>query len=210
MQAEIKSIRDNKRWDLVGRPKERKALKKKWVYRVKHEGKENQQLFKARLVVKGFEHEQGVDFTKKISQVLKMSSIRVVLGLIISIYLELEQLYVNTTLLDGNLEEEIYMEQLGGFIEKCKENLVYRLKKSLYGLKQAPCQWYRKFDSFMLDYGFKRINAYQCVYIKRDENGNLIVLLLYFDDMLIFGKYNLMITTLKEELNKTFTTNNLG
>ena len=90
MQEELKSLHDNKTWDLVGRPKGRKVLKKKWVYRVKHEGKENQQLFKARLVVKGFEHEQGVDFTKTFSQVVKMLSIRVVLGLIIALDLELE------------------------------------------------------------------------------------------------------------------------
>jgi hypothetical protein len=71
------------------------------------------------------------------------------------------------------------MEQPEGFIEKGKENLVCTLKKSLYGIKQGPCQWYWKFDSFVLDLGFKRINVDRCVYIERDENCNLLVLLLY-------------------------------
>ena len=52
---------------------------------------------------------------------------------------------------------EIYMEKPDGFKERGKENLVCKLKKSLYGLKQAPRQWYNKFDSFMLEHGFKRL-----------------------------------------------------
>jgi len=75
------------------------------------------------------------------------------------------------------------MEQPKEFVKKGKENLVYRLKRSLYGMKQAPCQWYKKFDSFMLDHGFKRISANHYVYIKRDECFNFIILLLYVDDM---------------------------
>lgn len=67
-----------------------------------------------------------------------MSSIRVILGLVSTLDLECEQLDVKTTFLHGELEEEIYMEQPEGFIEKGKEGLVFRLKKSLYGLKQEP------------------------------------------------------------------------
>lgn len=48
------------------------------------------------------------------------------------------------------------MEQPEGFEVKRKENLVCRLKKSL---KQAPRQWYKKFDSFMVDHEYKRIAA---------------------------------------------------
>ena len=82
MQEEIKSLHDNKTWDLVEWPKGRKDLKSKWVYWIKHEGKENKQGFKARLVVKGFGQEQGIDFTKKNSPIVKMSSIWLVLGII--------------------------------------------------------------------------------------------------------------------------------
>ena len=70
--------------------------------------------------------------------------------------LEVEQLDVKTAFLHGDLEEEIYMHQPEGFVEKGKEHLVCRLKKSLYGLKQTPRQWYRKFDSFMTDQGYHK------------------------------------------------------
>ena len=56
--------------------------------------------------------------------------------------LEVEQLDVKTMFLHNNLKEEVYMQQLEGFVKKGKENLVCRFKKSLYGLKQAPQKWY--------------------------------------------------------------------
>ena len=63
---------------------------------------------------------------------------------------------VKTAYLHGELDTEIYMQQPEGFEEKGKENLVCRLRKSLYGLKQAPRQWYKKFESFMMEHWFQK------------------------------------------------------
>eukprot|EP00253_Pinus_taeda_P013798 PITA_13798 len=117
---------------------------------------------------------------------------------------------VKTVFLRGELEEEIYMEQLEGFIEKGKEGLVCRLKKSIYGLKQAPRQWYKKFDSFMLEQGFQRLEANHCVYIMRYDQGKYIILLLYVDDMLIVGHDKNKINRLKKDLGSKFTMKDLG
>ena len=108
-------------------------------------------------MLKGVSQKEGIYFTKIFSLVVKMSSIRVILGLVATLDLECEQLDVETAFLHGEFEEEIYMEQQEGFIEKGKEGLLCRLKKSLYGLKQTPRQWYKKFDSFMLEHGFQRL-----------------------------------------------------
>jgi hypothetical protein len=69
-----------------------------------------------------------------------MNSIRTILIFVAVEYLHLEQLYVKTTFLHGDLEEEIYMQQPQGYEVKGKEYLVCRLKKILYGLKQARRQ----------------------------------------------------------------------
>ncbi|XP_028072575.1 pre-mRNA-splicing factor ATP-dependent RNA helicase DEAH10-like [Camellia sinensis] len=114
-----------------------------------------------------------------------MSSILVVLGLAASLNLEVEQLEVKTTFLHGDLEEEIYMEQPEGFKVKGKENLVCKLKKSLYGLKLAARQWYKKFDSFMVNHDYKRTTSDHCVFVKRFLDSDFIILLLYVDAMLM-------------------------
>ncbi|KAM1487717.1 hypothetical protein ACFX2I_001756 [Malus domestica] len=148
MESEMDSLSKNDTYELVELPKGRKALKNKWVFKLKRD--DNMTRYKARLVVKGFGQKKGVDFDEIFSPVVKMTSIRVILGMTASMDLELEQLDVKTAFLHGNLEEEIYMEQPKGFEVKGKENLVCKLKKSLYGLKQAPRQWNKKFNSFMI------------------------------------------------------------
>ncbi|KAM1056289.1 hypothetical protein ACFX14_029654 [Malus domestica] len=148
MESEMDSLLKNDTYELVELPKGRKALKNKWVFKLKRD--DNMTRYKARLVVKGFGQKKGVDFDEIFSPVVKMTSIRVILGMAASMDLELEQLDVKTAFLHGNLEDEIYMEQPKGFEVKGKENLVCKLKKSLYGLKQAPRQWNKKFNSFMM------------------------------------------------------------
>ena len=136
MQDEMKSLHENHSFELVKLPKGKRALKNRWVYRVKQEEHTSQPRYKARLIVKGFSQKKGIDFEEVFSLVVKMSSIRVVLGLT-SLDLEIEQMDVKTTFLHGDLDKEIYMEQLESFVVKVKEDYVCKLKKSLHGLKQA-------------------------------------------------------------------------
>ena len=111
MQEEMQSLHENNTYELVKLPKGRRALKNKWVYRIKIEGSKSKSRYKAQLVVKGFGQEEGIDFEEIFSPVVKMSSIRVFLGLAAVQDLEIEQLDVKMTFLHGDLEEEIYMEQ---------------------------------------------------------------------------------------------------
>ena len=132
---------------------------------------------------------------------MKMSTIRLVLGMVAVENLHLEQLDVKTAFLHGDLEEDLYMIQPEGFIVQKQKNLVCKLRKSLYGLKQAPRQWYKKFDSFMHKIGFKRCKADHCCYVKSFENS-YIILLLCVDDMLIAGSSIEEINNLKKQLSK--------
>ena len=115
MHDEINSLYENSTFELVNLPKGKKALKNKWVYRLKTEENSSHPRYKTRLVVKGFNQKQGIDFDEIFSPVVKMSSIRVVLSMAAAINLEIEQLDVKTAFLHGDLEEETYMEQPEGF-----------------------------------------------------------------------------------------------
>jgi hypothetical protein len=71
--------------------------------------------------------------------------------------LELHQMDVKTTFLNGDLEENVYMKQRKGFFMEGKEHMGCRLKKSIYGLKQASRQWYLKFNDTIKDLDLKRM-----------------------------------------------------
>ena len=166
MQDEMDSLHDNYTYDLVELPKGKRALVNKWIYKVKTREVGITPKYKARIVVKGFEQKKGVDFDEIFASIVKMKSIRIVLSIAVSMDLEIKQLDVKTTFLHGELDEDIYMQQPKGFVEKGKENLVCQRKKSLYGLKQAPHQWYKKFESFMLEHKFQKTRADHFVFAK--------------------------------------------
>ena len=85
-----------------------------------------------------------------------------------------------------------------------------RLKKSLYGLKQVARQWYLKFDSFMHEHGYSRYHSDHCVYFKRLDDENYIILCLYVDDMLVVGSNMDHIKGLKCQLAHAFAMKDLG
>ena len=132
MKDEISSLHENHTYDLVKLPKGKQALRNRWFYKLKWDENVKKPKYKAKIVLKSFE--------EIFAPVVKMSSIRVVLGLATSLDFEIEQLDVKTTFLHDDLEEDIYIQQLEGFKVKGKEEHVCKLKKSLYGLKQAPRQ----------------------------------------------------------------------
>ena len=171
-----------------------------------HDGSKS---YKARLVVNGFQQKEGVDYTEIFAPVVKLNTIRSLLSIVAIEDLHLEQLDVKTAFFHGDLDEEIYMYQPKGFLERGKKNIVCKLKKSLYGLKQAPRQWYRKFDSFMHKKGFQKCNADHCCYFKR-YRSSYIILLLYVDDMLVAGSDMDDIKRLKQQLSKEFDMKDLG
>ena len=208
MKDEMDSLMSNQTWELAELPPGKKALHNKWVYRIKEEHDGNKR-YKARLVVKGFQQKEGIDYNEIFSPVVKLTTVRLVLKIVAAENLHLEQLDVKTAFLHGDLEEELYMRQPEGFIKEDKKNLVCRLKKSLYGLKQAPRQWYKKFDSFMSSHGFTRCQADHCCYFKKFDN-NFIILLLYVDDMLVAGSDMQEIVNLKQKLSKQFEMKDLG
>ena len=174
----------NATWNLVQLLIGKQVLPCKHIYKLKIIDSESKPKYKARLVAKGFKQQQGIDFEKIFSPVVKMTTLQCVLESIARIDLELFQMDVKTTFLHGNLCEENYMQQPEGFQRAKQENLVCKLKKSLYGLKQAPREWYHKFHSFMLlqDYRFSDID--HCLYAKHAKDANLLILILNVNDML--------------------------
>ncbi|CAD5191704.1 unnamed protein product, partial [Musa acuminata subsp. malaccensis] len=121
MKEELKSMVQNDVWDLVELPNDCKRVSCKWVFKTKRDSTGNIERYKARLVAKGFSQKEGIDYNETFSPVSKKDSLRIVMALVAHYDLELHQMDVKTTFLNGDLDEEIYMEQPEGFIEKGKE-----------------------------------------------------------------------------------------
>ncbi|GJW39705.1 putative RNA-directed DNA polymerase [Tanacetum coccineum] len=165
--------------------------------------------YKARLVIKGYRQREGLDYFDTYSPVTRITSIRMILAIAALRNLEVHQMDVKTAFLNGDLEEEIYMNQPEGFIAPGQEGKVCRLVKSLYGLKQAPKQWHQKFDHTMLESGFKINECDKCVYVK-DTSSGYVILCLYVDDMLIVGSNDKMIKSTKDMLKSKFDMKDMG
>ena len=117
--------------------------------------------------------------------------------------LELHQMDVKTSFLNGNLDEEIYMQQPEGFQEEENEQLVCKLRRSIYGLKQASRQWYLKFANTITTFGFQENKFDECIYLKVSGN-KFIFLILYVDDILLATNSLSLLHETKEYLSKNF------
>ncbi|RVX04494.1 Retrovirus-related Pol polyprotein from transposon RE1 [Vitis vinifera] len=138
MEEELKMIKKNGTWELVDRPKNQKIIGVKWVFRIKYNSDGSVNKLKARLVVKGYSQEYGVDFSNTFAPVARHDTIRLLVALATKMGWKIHHLDVKSAFLNGVLEEDIYVEQPEGFQVSGCEDKVYKLHKALYGLKQAP------------------------------------------------------------------------
>ncbi len=209
MEAEYNSLQKHKTWALTKLPKDRKVVGCKWVFRIKRKADGSVDRFKARLVAKGFTQEEGIDYDEVFSPVARYTSVRTVLALANEYDMEIEQMDVQTAFLHGDLDEEIYMSQPEGFVERGKEGLVCKLQKSLYGLKQAARCWNLKINAHLLKLGYSQNQADHCVYCKR-VGESVMILALYVDDLILISDSKELIQAEKKALSQQFEIKDLG
>ncbi|RVW31096.1 Retrovirus-related Pol polyprotein from transposon TNT 1-94 [Vitis vinifera] len=111
MNDELKSMDQNKVWELVELPEGYKTVSCKWVFKTKRDSKGNIERHKARLVAKGFTQKGGIDYKETFFPVSKKESLRIIMALVAHFDLELHQMNVKTAFLNGSLEEKVYMDQ---------------------------------------------------------------------------------------------------
>lgn len=201
MDDEMNSLLKNETWKLVQLPADRKVIDNRWLFKVKCNPDGSVDRFKARLVVRGFSQEYGIDYHETFSPVVKFTSIRTILAIAAAEQMVLKSFDVKTAFLYGELDEDIFMSQPEGYDDNSGK--VCKLLKSLYGLKQASRCWNKKFSTFLQKFNFNVCIADPCVYIN-NNNGNKIILAIYIDDGLVAANNEEQIIPLLEYLKKEF------
>eukprot|EP00253_Pinus_taeda_P002528 PITA_02528 len=138
MNEELEKIEKNNTWELVPRPNNKSVIRTKWIF--KNRLNENREVIRnnARLVCKGYAQQEGVDFEETFAPIARLESIRMFLAISSFQKFKVYQMDVKSSFLNGELEEEVYIEQPDKFILGNDPKFVCIFKKALYGLKQAP------------------------------------------------------------------------
>ncbi|XP_073111778.1 uncharacterized protein [Elaeis guineensis] len=124
---------------------------------------------KARLIVKGYSQQFGVDYEEIFGPVAHLDASRAFISLSAQKGWLLYQLDVKSAFLNRELKEDVYVEQPQGFIIKGKEDMMYKLKKPLYGLKQASRAWYEEIDGYFNQRSFERSKSEPTLNVKKQE-----------------------------------------
>ncbi|KAI3636627.1 hypothetical protein MIR68_005316 [Amoeboaphelidium protococcarum] len=206
MEDELRSLLKHGTWKRSILPQGFKALPCKWVFKIKLDSSGQVERFKARLVIQGFRQVKDVDYTETFAPVAKFNTIRMVIAIAAKYDMIIHQMDVNTAFLNGILNEEIYMK---GPVGTEFEGQILRLLRSLYGLKQAPKCWNNTIHQFLVEIGFKRSHADNCLYIRR-KHGRLFMIVLYVDDILLITQRQSDIDAVIAQLAQRFDMKDLG
>lgn len=208
LDDEYNSLLANNTWSLEIPPAGVNPIPVKWVFKVKKDASGYFERFKARLVVKGFRQQEGIDYNEVFAPVSKYTTVRTLLAKAAAEDLELHQIDIKTAFLHGELEEEIWMQQPPGY-EEGPPGTACRLNKSLYGLKQAPRAWYTRLQKELESIGFVPSPADPSLFTLCNKTSN-VYLLIYVDDILIAGKDEASVAFVKDTLLTRFEGRDLG
>ncbi|GJS57185.1 putative ribonuclease H-like domain-containing protein [Tanacetum coccineum] len=155
MQEELLQFKIQKVWIMVDLPFGKKAIRTKWVYRNKNDERGVVVRNKARLVAQGYRQEEGIDYDEVFALVARIEAIKIFLAFASYMGFIVYQMDMKSALLNGIIDEEVYVTQPSGFVDPKFPKKVYKVMKALYGLHQAPraCStkksWCDEFEALM-------------------------------------------------------------
>ncbi|WMV38147.1 hypothetical protein MTR67_031532 [Solanum verrucosum] len=192
MQEELNQFERSKVRHLVPPPEGRTITGTKWVYRNNLDENGTVTRNKAKLVVQGYNQEEGIDYDETFAPVARLEAIQLLIAFAIFKEFTLFQMDVKSAFLNGYLNEEVYVKQPPGFKNPEFLNNVYKLDKVMYGLKQATRAWYERLSKFLLDHGHSRGKINNTLFLKT-IGKDLLIVQVYVDDI-IFGSTNSLMT----------------
>ena len=179
----------------------------KWVYKIKHP-ESTDELYKSRIVIRGDFQKEGIDYGETFSPVAKLDSIRLFIALTILWELKPMQADAPSAFVQAPLDEEVYMRSIPG--HELPPGKIYKLKQSLYGLKQASRNWNKLFVATIRELELIQLREDNCLFILRGENGDLVLLAIYVDDIYLATSNDRLEARMLDHLKKVFGITVLG
>ncbi|KAJ6874187.1 hypothetical protein NC651_032883 [Populus alba x Populus x berolinensis] len=210
MDLEIQAIERNDTWELTDLPKRQKTIGVKWVYKTKLNEKGEIDKHKARLVAKGYKQQYGVDYKEVFAPVARHDTIRLVISLATQHSWIIFQMNVKSAFLNGELQEQVYIDQPSGYVKQGSAKKVLKLKKALYGLKQAPRAWYNRIDAYFSKVRFHKCPHEHTLFVKFEDGGKFLIVCLYVDDLIYTGNDGKMFQEFKHSMKAEFEMTDLG
>jgi len=208
-ESELTSLAENNTWVIEPLPEDRSAIGCRWVFKKKEDGR-----YKARRVAKGYSQQHGIDYEETFAPVAKLTTIRILLALSCENDWKVEGMDVKTAFLNGELDEQLYMEiQEGVTIPDNKNHSHYNrplactLIKLIYGLKLSPRALSGRIHRFFLINNFTRSDFDHSLFINYERQ---VILLLYVDDLVVAAPTANQIRWIRNKLHDEFDMTDLG
>lgn len=239
MRDEIKSILTNKTWKLVPKPNDgSKVIQGRWVYRTKSNADGQIVKYKSRWVVRGFQQEEGHNYTDTFACVVKPMSYKILFSIAAAQNMDIEQMDVKTAFLNSPINEDVYVEQPHGFevadlqeeeqmkTELCLSQQLHQPSTLRFPKqKRSAVQLVCKLEKAL--YGLKQaprawyetlsaflqkcdLEPLMSDYAVFVNPDRTIFFAVYVDDILIFGKNQKKIDELKSSLKQNFEMTDMG
>jgi len=156
MNEELDKIEKSNTWELVPRPHDNNIIGTKWIFKKMQNQNGKVIKNKAKLIFKGYAQQEGIYFEDTFAPATRLEAIRMFLALSSFQKFKVYQMDVKYAFLNGDLEEELYIEKLDRFILRNDRKHVFQLIKALYGLNQGSRALCYHLDKYLHQQGFSK------------------------------------------------------
>jgi hypothetical protein len=193
MHEELENFERNHVWTLVEPLRDVNVIGNKWVFKNIQGGDGEVVRNKASLVAQGFSRVEVLDFEETFAPIAHLEAIRILLAFAASKGFKLYQMDMKSALLNGVIQEELFVRQPPSFENPKYPNSVYKLSMTLYRLNQAPRAWYARLNTFFLEHGYVMGSVEKNLFTLYHDTDFLLVQI-YVDDIIFGGSSHTLVS----------------
>jgi hypothetical protein len=209
MHEELENFERKQIWELVDSQPGCKPIGRKWVSK-NREGENGEVVRnKSRLVAQGYSQKEGIDYEETFAPAARLEAVRILLDFSVGKGFKLYQMDVNSALLNGVLEEEVYVKKPMWFESEKYPHRVYKLRKVLYGLKQAHRAWYGRLRGFLFAKIIEMGKVDQTLFLLR-HGVDILIVQVYMDDIIFGGSSHSLVAWFAEDMSREFKMSMMG